>query len=60
MPEENLKTPAIPLAVVEWLERLYPDRCPDIRETDREVWLKTGQVTVVRKLRQTYESQIAR
>lgn len=49
--------PTIPLELVEWLESLYPDRAPDPRDSDREVWIKRGHVEVTRKLRQVYESQ---
>jgi len=42
-------------ALVEALDQLYPDRCPDPRDSDREIWIKVGQRQVVRKLIQALE-----
>lgn len=33
--------------VIKLLDRLYPDRCPDLKMSDREVWYKAGQRSVV-------------
>jgi hypothetical protein len=37
-------------ALIEWLETLYPERCPDPKDTEREVWMKAGERRVVRVL----------
>lgn len=42
--------PFIPLPLLEALKGQYPDRSPDVRWTDREVWFKAGQASVVRFL----------
>lgn len=54
-----MKTPVIPKALIEYLERLYPDRTPDLTDSDRMVWYNAGRVSVVRKLRAEYEKQNA-
>jgi hypothetical protein len=53
-------TPQIPLEIVEWAERLFPDRCPSLEDPDRKVWYLAGQASVARKLRQEYEAQTPR
>lgn len=35
--------------LVDLLDRLYPNRCPDLHDTDREIWYRTGQRSVVEK-----------
>ena len=35
--------------LVDLLDRLYPSRCPDLHDTDREIWYLTGQRSVVEK-----------
>ena len=35
--------------LVDLLDRLYPSRCPDLHDTDREIWYRTGQRSVVEK-----------
>jgi len=35
--------------LIDLLDRLYPDKCPSIHDTDREIWYRTGQRSVVEK-----------
>lgn len=49
--------PPVPDVLVQALERLFPDRCPEIDTPDRHVWHYAGQVAVVRYLRHQYEEQ---
>ncbi len=51
--DEILETfPAVPLPVIEALERLYPDRLPDDHITERSLDRKIGQQDVIKTLRQ--------
>lgn len=43
--------PYVDPALVEALAQLFPDQVPDISDPDRKVWLRVGQVSVVRFLR---------
>lgn len=54
-PDERF--PLVPLALLEELERRFPDRCPDPTTPDRQVWLAAGAVQVTRFLRQMYQLQ---
>lgn len=54
---DNQNTPPISKGLVEWLSRLFPDRCPDALMPDREVWIAAGAAKVVRKLRTEHEQQ---
>jgi hypothetical protein len=43
----------IPLDVeemIQWLNELYPERCADPEDTEREIWMKVGERRVVRSL----------
>ena len=53
------QTPHVSLALVEWLEKLFPDRLPDPSAaiSDRVLWAAAGSARVVRKLRQVHEQQ---
>jgi len=53
-------TPAVPKALLEWLSKVYPDRCPRPEDSSREVWMAAGRADVVRKLRAAYEDQTKR
>ena len=49
--------PAIDEALIIKLKELFPDRCPTIDMTDREIWLYSGQVKLVKILESVYIDQ---
>ena len=51
------KFPPIDKGLLETLIKLFPDMSPDIRWSDKEVWFKAGQSSVIRFLRAKFEEQ---
>ena len=51
------KDPIIDLAVIEFIERVFPDKSPEPDMTDREIWMARGAVAVSRKLRDIHNQQ---
>jgi hypothetical protein len=49
--------PPIDEVLIRKLEEIYPDRCPSIEASDREIWRYGGQVELVRMLRSVYNEQ---
>ena len=35
---------------IEWLNALYPEKCPNPDNTEREIWMKAGERRVVNHL----------
>ena len=58
MNEEEELMPLISESLLKRLESLFPDKCPDLTNTEKDVWFKSGQVSVIRFLRQTYNEQL--
>lgn len=58
-PHEEDLVPLIPPALVEWLERMIPDRVPDVSEevTLQSIHVEMGRQDVVRLLRAEMERQ---
>lgn len=50
--------PQVTKALIRKLEEIFPDRCPEIAQSDREIWWKAGQVSLVRYLRIEHERQL--
>ncbi len=52
MPDTSygIDLPYIPDDLLEALNRQYPERCPDIGDSDRSIWLKAGARQVVNYL----------
>ena len=55
---EDELMPLISEAMINRLEQLYPDKYPDLTNTEKDVWFKSGQVSVIRFLRQIYNDQL--
>lgn len=54
----DLRTaPPISQELVEYLDALFPDRCPDVSWNERKIWFVAGCVYVVRHLKQVQEEQ---
>lgn len=51
------KLPIIELHLLEYLEKVFPDQCPNVSDTDRDIWMNVGSVQVVRHLKDIYEQQ---
>jgi hypothetical protein len=49
--------PPLDEALVKKLEDLIPEKCPDIADDDRAIWMYVGQRQVVRMLRAVYLEQ---
>lgn len=47
--------PAVPVALLEALERRFPDQRPEPTDSDREIWMAVGRTHVVRFLREMHE-----
>jgi hypothetical protein len=45
-----MKLPVYSVDLIKELDAMYPDRCPDLKTSDREIWFQGGQRSVVRFL----------
>ena len=36
--------------LIQWLDYHFPERCPDVEWSDRDIWMKVGQRSVIRWL----------
>lgn len=54
---EEPQFPLIPASLIEALDKLYPNRSPQLTWSDREIWWKGGQRQVVDFLREQYDRQ---
>lgn len=49
--------PHIDRDLLEHLERVIPEMCPDLQQSEREIFLYAGQRSLVRTLRQIFNEQ---
>lgn len=51
------KTPIIEQDLLDYLNELFPNNCPNEMMSDRQIWMAVGSRLVVRKLEQEFEIQ---
>lgn len=51
------KSPIITPELIDYLERMFPDRCPEPMDPERNIWMAAGAVGVVRHLKRLLEEQ---
>jgi hypothetical protein len=56
MPKE-IKIPFISKEVIEYLDILFPEKCADLTDNDKEIFYKSGQRSVVNHLIEKYKIQ---
>lgn len=47
--------PRVTIELIEYLETLYPDQAPSLKDDDRKIWFRAGQVDVIRSLKNILE-----
>jgi len=52
-----MKKPKISKEIIEYLDKLFPDKCPNITDDEKNVWYKTGQRSVVNHLKKEKQVQ---
>lgn len=53
----DTKLPYIEDGLLDYLQRLYPDKAPEPSQSDREIWMNRGAVGVVRHLQMLHKEQ---
>ena len=49
--------PSFSYDFLEFLDSIYPDRCPNPSMSDRDIWIKVGQRSVVNYLKSIMDDQ---
>jgi hypothetical protein len=47
---DKLRTPIIKQELIKYLDNLFPDKCPDLKDSEKEIYYKSGQRSVVNHL----------
>ena len=51
------KIPVITEEMIDYLDKLFPDKCADLKDTDKEIFYKSGQMSVVNHLKEQFKIQ---
>jgi hypothetical protein len=55
--DNSIKIPIIKEELIKYLNSLFPDKCADLKDTDKEIYYKSGQRSVVNHLINQYNIQ---
>lgn len=50
-------TPPLDQVTIDFLDRIYPERSPDPKDSEREIWMKAGERRLVRHLLNLLQKQ---
>lgn len=53
----DIKLPPISKDLIDTLETLFPDKCPDINDSDRKIWIDVGQQKIIKFLKHQFKLQ---
>ena len=51
------RLPGLTRELVEGLDALVPERCPGLKQSEREIWMYAGKRELVRNLKTVFERQ---
>jgi len=57
MDEEETTLPTLNIHLIKALRKLFPEKSPDLQDSDREIWYKAGASSVVSFLEDVYKRQ---
>tara|TARA_B100001142_G_scaffold94267_2_gene96086 strand:- start:8450 stop:8632 length:183 start_codon:yes stop_codon:yes gene_type:complete len=52
-----MEIPVISQDLIDYLGTQFPDKCPDVSDTERKIWTDVGASLVVRHLQRVKEDQ---
>lgn len=50
MDEHHHTPPAIDKSLLDWLDKVLPERSPNPHDTEREIWMKAGERRLINML----------
>lgn len=53
-----INRPFVSQEILEYLERMFPNQCPHIDDTDRQIWAAVGARNVIEHLRSIHAAQL--
>lgn len=53
-----MKQPFVTTELLAWLDRVFPDKCPGIGDSDRAIWMAAGARQVVEHLKAIEKNQV--
>jgi hypothetical protein len=50
--------PTLDARVIQWLDHVVPEKCPNPSDTKREIWMRAGERRLVVRLKAILERQL--
>jgi|TARA_X000001382_G_scaffold26517_2_gene17017 hypothetical protein len=54
---KNVETPILSEELIDYLDTLFPEKCADLQDTEKEIFYKSGQRSVVKHLIEKHKLQ---
>ena len=53
--ESNEQYPFVDIKLLNYLKKTFPNKCPNITDSDREIWVKAGKQMLIEHLEYIHE-----
>jgi len=57
VPKKNATEPAITRDLIEYMNKIFPDKCPDVIDTERKIWTNVGKRQAYEHFKKLYDKQ---
>ena len=54
---KKIETPTLSEELIDYLDTLFPEKCADLTQNDKEIFYQSGQRSVVKHLIEKYKLQ---
>jgi hypothetical protein len=54
---KKIETPTLSEELIDYLDTLFPEKCADLSQTEKEIFYQSGQRSVVKHLIEKYKLQ---
>jgi len=54
---KNIEVPQISKELIDYLDAMFPDKCAELKDTERDIFYKSGQRSVVSHLVDKFKIQ---
>ena len=55
--KKSLVDPHVSKELLEYMNQIFPDRCPDITDPDRKIWVNVGKRETFNHFQRLYKKQ---
>tara|TARA_S200002703_G_scaffold4693_1_gene5800 strand:+ start:3238 stop:3441 length:204 start_codon:yes stop_codon:yes gene_type:complete len=57
VPKKPLQEPHVSKELLDYMNQIFPDKCPDVLDTERKIWVNAGKRQAYEHFQKLHEKQ---